>query len=103
MDYVEVLTYEVGVVTSTYYLVLDGKTCREDIVDSVAVGTWLYVHVTTVAAAEEAADDSSCECTDVSVRVCLHAVPHQHWLYRHLYRLEVEVDDMWEGLLTVIE
>ena len=61
VNHTEVFTNEVSVVTSANYLVLDGKTFREDIVDSVAVGTWLYVHVTTVAAAEEAADDSSCE------------------------------------------
>ena len=103
MHHVEVGTCEVGVVTSTYNLIGNGKTFWEDIVNHAAASGWLNVHVATVATTEEAADsgigDSSCS---PCVRVSHRTIPLQYWLNRHLHRLEVEVDDVRECLLAVI-
>ena len=86
----------VGVVTSAHYLLRDGQTFGENVVHHVAYLTVVVsrchrhdVHVATVAAAAERADDA------VLQTLAVHAsVPCQAALNVSLHGLEVEVDEV---------
>ena len=98
---VAALPFIVGIVASSHYLVGDGKTLGEGVFKDIAflfsICRRIYVHVTTVA--------SAAECADGTVgKICsiLTSVPQQLSLYVHLYRLEVEVEEMWIDKRTLI-
>ena len=76
----------VGIVASSYNLFGDGKTLREGIIHHLALSIRIDIHVTTVTAAEEGADGT--------LGQVILIYPFQCSLDIHLYRLEIEVDEV---------
>ena len=74
----------VGIVAATYNLAGDGKSLREFIVNHLSCCIRIDVHVTSVS--------TTVEGTDSAVLQVL--IPFQISLNVHLYRLEIEVDEM---------
>ena len=74
----------VGIVAATYNLAGDGESLREIIVNHLTVCIRIDVHVTAVS--------STVEGTDGTILQVL--IPFQCSLDVHLYRLEVEVDEV---------
>ena len=98
---VAALPFIVGIVASSHYLVGDGKTLGEGVFKDIAflfsLCRRIYVHVTTVASAAECADGTVGKICSIRF-----SVPQQLCLYVHLYRLEVEVEEMWIDKRTLI-